>query len=164
MAGCAVARKVRARVAEWLAGIAATAAGKALESLVAEHPALASVLGGIAEAAPYLWDLVRADPARFPAPARQRSRCSAGRAPRRDAQRAAAAARAPAALMRILRRAKAEAALLIALADIGGVWPVAQVTRALTEVADMALGAAVRHLLREAARRGKLDAARSAPS
>ena len=31
---------------------------------------------------------------------------------------------------------KAQAALLIALADIGGVWPVARVTRALTEVAD----------------------------
>ena len=30
--------------------------------------------------------------------------------------------------MRILRRMKAEAALLIALADIGGVWPVARVT------------------------------------
>ena len=37
---------------------------------------------------------------------------------------------------------KAEAALLIALADIGGVWPVARVTAALTEVADDALGAA----------------------
>ena len=58
--------------------------------------------------------------------------------------------------MRILRRMKAEAALLIALADIGGVWPVARVTRALTDVADTALGAAVRYLLGEAAERGKL--------
>ena len=31
----------------------------------AAHPPLAKLLGGIAEAAPYLWDLVRADPARF---------------------------------------------------------------------------------------------------
>ena len=31
--------------------------------------------------------------------------------------------------MRLLRRMKAEAALLIALADIGGVWPVMRVTR-----------------------------------
>jgi Glutamine synthetase adenylyltransferase len=55
-----------------------------------------------------------------------------------------------------LRRAKAEAALLIALADIGGVWPVARVTAALTEVADNALAASVRHLLGEAAKLGKL--------
>ena len=33
---------------------------------------------------------------------------------------------------------KAEAALLIALADIGGVWPVMRATRALTELADTA--------------------------
>ena len=65
--------------------------------------------------------------------------------------------------MRDLRRAKAEAALLIALADIGGIWPVERVTRALTEFADAALGAAVRYLLRAAASAGKFkphDAAR----
>ena len=54
--------------------------------------------------------------------------------------------------MRLLRRMKAEAALLIALADIGGVWPVMRVTAALTELADAAVGAAVRHLLRDAPR------------
>ena len=36
--------------------------------------------------------------------------------------------------MRLLRRMKAEAALLIALADIGGVWPVMRATRALTDL------------------------------
>ncbi len=61
--------------------------------------------------------------------------------------------------MRLLRRMKAEAALLIALADIGGVWPVMRTTRALTELADTAVGAAVRFLLREAAARGKLKPA-----
>ena len=34
--------------------------------------------------------------------------------------------------MQLLRRMKSEAALLIALCDIGGVWPVMQVTAALT--------------------------------
>ena len=58
--------------------------------------------------------------------------------------------------MRLLRRMKAEASLLIALADIGGVWPVMRVTAALTELADAAVGAAVRHLLDQAAREGKL--------
>ena len=43
--------------------------------------------------------------------------------------------------MRVLRRMKAQAALLIALADIGGVWPVARVTAALTDFADAAVDA-----------------------
>jgi glutamate-ammonia-ligase adenylyltransferase len=58
--------------------------------------------------------------------------------------------------MRLLRVMKAEAALLIALADIGGVWDVMRVTAALTEVADTAVATALRHALREAARGGKL--------
>ena len=58
--------------------------------------------------------------------------------------------------MRLLRRMKSEAALLIALADIGGVWPVMRATRALTELADTAVAAAVQFLLADAARVGKL--------
>jgi glutamate-ammonia-ligase adenylyltransferase len=51
---------------------------------------------------------------------------------------------------------KAEAALLIALADIGGAWPVMQAAHALTELADTAVEAAVRFALSEAARAGRL--------
>jgi glutamate-ammonia-ligase adenylyltransferase len=51
---------------------------------------------------------------------------------------------------------KSEAALLIALADIGGVWPVMRTTRALTELADTAVQSALGFLLRDAMRRGKL--------
>jgi glutamate-ammonia-ligase adenylyltransferase len=58
--------------------------------------------------------------------------------------------------MRLLRIMKAEAALLIALADIGGVWGVTRVTAALTEVADTAVAAALRHVLRQTAGAGKL--------
>ena len=57
--------------------------------------------------------------------------------------------------MQVLRRMKADAALLIALADIGGVWPVARVTASLTEVADTALRIGVRRLLADAAKSGK---------
>ena len=64
--------------------------------------------------------------------------------------------------MRLLRRMKAEAALLIALADIGGVWPVMRATRALTELADAAVRAAVRFLLRDAAARRPAQARRPA--
>ena len=58
--------------------------------------------------------------------------------------------------MRLLRAMKAEAALLIALADIGGVWAVMRVDRALTRLADTAVGGAVRYLLAAAVRAGKL--------
>src|SRR5271170_5130550 len=145
----------RARLAEWLSSIARTAAGRTIGSLVVDHPPLASLLASIGDAAPYLWDLIRADPARFVR--------HLGRDPEEDlaallarAREATATAKGAAALMRSLRRMKAEAALLIALADIGGVWPVARVTAALTDVADAALGAAARHLLRDATARGKL--------
>jgi glutamate-ammonia-ligase adenylyltransferase len=144
-----------ARVSGWLVSIAASGAGKALGSLVGETPALSQVIGGIAESAPYLWDLVCADMACLLRllgndPDQELAALLAA------TRRSASSARTSAALMRILRRAKAEAALLIALADIGNVWTVEQVTRALTAFADMALGAAVGRILRDAVRRGKL--------
>ena len=52
---------------------------------------------------------------------------------------AAAVSKDEAEAMRELRRMKAEAALLIALADIGGVWPVMRTAHALTELADAAV-------------------------
>lgn len=61
-----------------------------------------------------------------------------------------------AGVMRCLRHAKRRAALLIALADIAGVWSLAQVTGGLTAFADAALGVATRHLLRLAAARGDI--------
>src|SRR5581483_10654152 len=67
-----------------------------------------------------------------------------------------------AAVMRVLRRGKAEAALLIALADVGGVWPLERVTRALTDLADATVAGAIRFLLRAAAAQGKLKLAKGA--
>ena len=46
-----------------------------------------------------------------------------------------------------LRRAKRRGALVIGAADIAGTWDVAQVTTALSDLADATLSAAVRHLL-----------------
>ena len=46
-----------------------------------------------------------------------------------------------------LRKAKARAALTIAYADIGGIWPLAEITAALSELAQTALRVAIRHLL-----------------
>ena len=58
-----------------------------------------------------------------------------------------------------LRLARRRAAILIALADVGGAWDLQQVTSALSQFADAAIGGAVRWLLRDAARRGELDLA-----
>ena len=64
------AKDARARVDEWLGEIARTAAGKALKPLLvgdakSRRAKLAGVVAAIAEASPYLWDLIRADPDRF---------------------------------------------------------------------------------------------------
>ena len=63
-----------------------------------------------------------------------------------------------AALMRALRDAKRESALLVALADIGGVWDVVAATEALTRFADAAVSAALAFLLRAGARAEKAGA------
>ena len=65
--------------------------------------------------------------------------------------------------MRLLRRMKAEAALLIALCDIGGVWPVMRVTAALTDLAVAAVQMALRFLLRQEMSRGRHERAQSGP-
>src|SRR5690625_3409422 len=57
---------------------------------------------------------------------------------------------------RILRETKARAALLIALADLGGVWSLQQVTQALSQLADAAITAAARWLLAVELRAGRL--------
>src|SRR5262245_8551972 len=148
-------RQATARVRAWLAGLRPKSTAASLVSLVRRHPAAAQILGGIAEAAPYLWDAIATDPARL--------RNLLGADPDRtfDAligkiKVTAAAARSQAALMRILREAKLEAALFIALTDIGGVWTLAQVTKALSRFADTAVSLAVNCLLREAIKHKKL--------
>src|SRR5262249_61652226 len=104
--------QARARVRAWLAGLRPKSTAASLVSLVRRHPAAAQILGGIAEAAPYLWDAIATDPARL--------RNLLGADPDRtfDAligkiKVTAAAARPQAALMRTQREAKLEATLLL---------------------------------------------------
>ena len=63
-----------------------------------------------------------------------------------------------AAALAILRRAKRQAALVIAFADIAGVWGLQQVTRALSEFADVCVSSALRFLLLQAAQQAQMDA------
>ena len=71
---------------------------------------------------------------------------------------AASPARAPRpALAATLRQAKRQVALATALADIGGLWDLQQVTGALSGLAAAALEAALAHLLRAAHAQGALE-------
>ena len=55
-----------------------------------------------------------------------------------------------------LRQAKGRAALLIALADLGGVWDLDEVTGALSDLADASVQRAITHLVAQAQGAGKL--------
>ena len=123
------------------------------------QPAVAALLDGIFSASPFLTQLILRYPDSFLA--------SLDRAPEtRWAELAAtlktdglAAATLP-EMMKTLRRFKAAVALLTALADLGGVWPVMTVTQVLSEAADASVRAAVDYLFRQAQARGDwLDAA-----
>ncbi len=58
-----------------------------------------------------------------------------------------------------LRVAKRRVALLTALCDLGGVWPLEEVTEALTDFADRAVHLAMVRLVADEIRRGKLPGA-----
>ena len=135
------AKAARARLSEWLADLPATQA-QPLNALLAAHPTLGTLLQSLAESSPYLWELVSGDAARLLRlltcdPDQHLATLLA------DNGRAVTLTTDEAEAMRLLRHMKAEAALLIALADIGGVWPVMRATRALTDLADSAVDAEV---------------------
>jgi [glutamine synthetase] adenylyltransferase / [glutamine synthetase]-adenylyl-L-tyrosine phosphorylase len=147
--------KAEQRLRDWLTDLAAEQAA-AIDDLIGRFPRARTILLGIAEASPYLFDLLRADGARAvrllgcePEPHLAHlleKTC-----------RDVAAASSEADVMQLLRRMKAEAALLIALCDIGGVWPVMRVTAALTDLAVASVQSALRFLLRQEAARGRLS-------
>lgn len=142
------------RIATWTSELSpGTAVG--LHELLESHPLAETILAGIAEASPYLFDLIRADGERFV----RLLHCE----PEsyladliRDSTRAAVEADSEAEAMVVLRALKAEAALLIALCDIGGVWEVTRVTRALTELADASVQSAVRYQLNQESGRSRI--------
>jgi glutamate-ammonia-ligase adenylyltransferase len=120
----------------------------------------AAVLAALGGHSPYLGDLALREPATL-------LRCAA-----RGPEEALALAldplsRADPAAPReqvgtLLRQAKRQAALIVALADIAGLWPLDRVTGALTDVAERTLDFACAHLLLAAAERGDLRLPRPA--
>ena len=66
---------------------------------------------------------------------------------------------APDSVPRLLRQAKQRVALLVALADLGGIWPLEEVTGRLTRFADRAVQLALEVAIGAEIRRGKLPGA-----
>jgi [glutamine synthetase] adenylyltransferase / [glutamine synthetase]-adenylyl-L-tyrosine phosphorylase len=146
----------QARVGEWLAQLDGGEATP-LKALFESSANLKILIESLAESSPYLWELASREPARLlrllqSDPDEHLAALLAGTAD------ALTETTEEAEAMRLLRRMKSEAALLIALADIGGVWPVMQATAALTQLADTAVSGAVEFLLADLARSGRYAA------
>ena len=144
------------RAARELSALEAIAAAEpgltALHALLAK-PDVSALLAGIFSASPYLTRLI----VRYPG---HLLRCLAS-APEalaatleNELVTQVAAAPSPAAAMQALRLYKSQIALLAALADLGGVWPVMSVTRALTDAAGAAVTTAIAYLFSAAQIRG----------
>jgi glutamate-ammonia-ligase adenylyltransferase len=144
------------RLADWLAELEPAQAADIRAWL--GRPAARAILLGIAEFSPYLFDLVRADAARLI----RLLACDPEAhlaALIENTSRDVLAAASEADVMHLLRRMKSEAALMIAVCDIGGVWPVMRVTAALTDLAVNSVQAGLRFLLRQEVARGRMTAA-----
>jgi len=147
--------EARQRLDSWLADLAPEQAS-AIRDRATRYPHVGAILQGIAEASPYLFDLMRADAARLLLLLDCEPETHLTELIERTS-RGVSAAPDEAEAMQLLRRLKSEAALLIALCDIGGIWPVMQVTAAVTDLAVAAVRAALRYLLRQEASRGRLQ-------
>lgn len=122
--------------------------GPAWADLLHAHKGLGSFLAAVFDASPFLRQIALDDPARLVAilTADPDAHFS-----RRMAEVAALWRETDeATLMTRLRQARAEVALLVGLADLGGIWPVERVTGALTAFAEAAVSATVDFLLAEA--------------
>ncbi len=145
------AEQALARVMERDAG-----AEGAVAALIAERPKARDLLLGVLGSSPYLTDLSARDPTRLAValasdPAQRVESLIEG------TQNIATDDEA--ALMRLLRLVKQDAALVIALADLSKAWDTLEATGALTRIADATLSATIRFTLRAASLAGKIELA-----
>ena len=150
------AAAARSRVDGWRKEISDEPAGKTLSALIDRYPLVGQLLAGFAESSPFLWELSTTEPERLLG-LLQADPDKHFVDAIRDGSAAVTRAKDEAQAMRALRRMKSEAALLIALCDIGGIWPIMRAARALTELADAAVSSAVRYLLADAAKAGRIS-------
>jgi glutamate-ammonia-ligase adenylyltransferase len=146
------------RAREDVASLHAEAARDPAQALLAgqlSDPRVAGFLAGVFAGSPYLKGLIRRDPFRLQRvlaapPQAHMAALTAG------LYGEMAATGDMTAAMRLVRNYKSEVALLAALCDLSGVWPVMTVTETLTKCADATLQSSVDFLFRKAAERGDI--------
>lgn len=124
----------------------------ALAPLLASEP-VAKLIAGTVSGSPFLRGQMQRDYARLLRILSQSPEQRFAALKADLAQQAAAAQSMPEA-MKALRVFKSEAALLIALCDLAGIWPVMEVTARITDTADCTVTEAVRFLFRMATLKG----------
>ena len=144
----------RRRAESRLSDLLGTSAGRQLLDL-ADLPGVRALLLAIADHSPFLWRLSTQDASRLKRCLETDPEVCLG-ACLATLRQACDAAETDAAVMRALRLAKQETSLLVALADLGGAFDVIAATEALSRAADAFISAALRHVLRGAARLGRL--------
>ncbi len=138
---------------EWLA--ASADRPRLIEAL--ELPQARALFATLVDHSPYLWRLSVADPSRlewllWTPPGEAFEICLA------DLAAACASRQASPPPWGTCARPKPWVALLVALADVGGVWSLKDVVGALTRFADTAVAGALACLLRDAVAAGRLNA------
>ena len=128
--------------------------GDATGATLLRNPASTEWLDALAGHSPFLSDLIAREPAML-LRLLEKGADDAFALAIAPLARADAATPRP-ALATLLRQVKRRAALVIAAADIGGLWPLERVTGALTSLAESTLATACRHLLRAGVERGEL--------
>ncbi|HRJ68453.1 MAG TPA: bifunctional [glutamine synthetase] adenylyltransferase/[glutamine synthetase]-adenylyl-L-tyrosine phosphorylase [Beijerinckiaceae bacterium] len=130
-----------------------------LAQILSRSPAARDLLAGIRDGAGFLWRLILQDTDRLASLLEDD--------PQHHIERICAIARATAELssepdaMRRLRRLRAEAALLVALCDLGDVWQVDRVTACLSDFADACVQGAFGFVLNKAITDGQIAPART---
>jgi glutamate-ammonia-ligase adenylyltransferase len=152
------ARQARARLADLIERAEGEPAAAALVPRLAEER-LRDLLLGLADHSPFLWQLAYQDPARLAdltlrAPEEVHRDIVARQTEAFRALRGGQMSRPDVASL--FRRNRGAHALLVALADIGGVWTVDEVTRALSEFADSSVRGGVNVILTEMADLGRI--------
>jgi glutamate-ammonia-ligase adenylyltransferase len=145
-------KRARARLADVV-----ERAGRVAPELVPPLQAgpLRDLMLAVADHSPFLWGLALARPERlFRIATSAPEELSRAIIAEQGARHAAGGARDE--LMRALRVARADHALLLGLADIGGVWDVDAVVAALSDFADASVRSAIGIALREAADAGRI--------
>lgn len=148
-------RTVKARLAEFEEAAVEAGVGEAFAKLLGTNETLGPFLAAVADYSPFLRALILDEPRRLVAvlsvdpQLRIRRIVSATASSWKKGD--------DADVMAVLRRSRAEVALITALADLGGVWDTVEVTGVLSRFADAAVAAAAKFLLRQAREAGDIE-------